>query len=113
MGPVAIMTALDMPGFSISFVPIDEQYEMALLNEIDCPAWPTMAPVSVSKSIDPPKVVDSPCFKASSDPKVKAVIEAIIESCIASEAELNELDAKVGDGDTGTTLTTKPRHGEQ
>lgn len=109
IGPVAIMTALDMPGFSISFVPIDEQYEKALLSDIDCPAWPPMALVSVSNSIDPPKLVDSPTFKASSEPKVKAVIEAIIECCIASEAELNELDAKVGDGDTGTTFAAAAR----
>lgn len=109
MGPVAIMTALDMPGFSISFVPIDKQYKKALLNEIDCPAWPPMVPVSVSKSIDPPDLVDFPSFKGSSDPKVKAVIDAIIESCIASEADLNELDAKVGDGDTGTTFAAAAR----
>ena len=109
IGPVAIMTALDMPGFSISFVPIEEQYRKALLSEIDCPAWPPMLPVSAPRSIDPPKLVGSPSFNASSDPKVKAVIEAMIETCISSEAELNELDAKVGDGDTGTTFAAAAR----
>ena len=109
IGPTLIMTALDMPGFSISLVPLESHYKQALLSEIDCAVWPPMLPVTASIPLDPPKLEGSPSFEASNDDKVRNVIDAIIESCVASENDLNELDAKVGDGDTGTTFAAAAR----
>jgi dihydroxyacetone kinase len=109
IGPVAIMTALDMPGFSISLLPLEPFYKDALLSDIECAAWPQMNSVTKLESINPPALEGSPSFTASNDPAVRAVIETIIESCLSSESELNELDAKVGDGDTGTTFAAAAR----
>lgn len=40
---------------------------------------------------------------------MRAVIETIIATCLSAEDKLNELDAKVGDGDTGRTFTGAAR----
>ncbi|ASJ73846.1 dihydroxyacetone kinase subunit DhaK [Granulosicoccus antarcticus] len=109
MGPVPIMTALDMPGFSISLVPLESSYRQALLSNIDCNAWPQISPVVKSEPIVPPALPGVPSFASSNEPEVRKVIEAIIASCLSSEADLNELDAKVGDGDTGTTFAAAAR----
>lgn len=103
IGPVPIMTALDMPGFSISMIELDSTYKNALLAPIDCDAWPPHYSVTNVATITPP-LIETVSFKPSSDREVKAVIETIIATCGAMEDDLNELDAKVGDGDTGTTF---------
>jgi dihydroxyacetone kinase len=40
---------------------------------------------------------------------IRKCVEAACQALISSEAELNELDAKVGDGDCGSTLATGAR----
>ena len=108
IGPVPIMTALDMPGFSISMIELDEAYQEALLAPIACSAWPVHKAVSPVSTITPP-AIETVSFTASNDNQVRAVIETIITTCHAMEADLNELDAKVGDGDTGTTFAGAAR----
>lgn len=109
MGPTAIMTALDMPGFSVSLVPVDSDYRQALLSEIDCAAWPAVNPVCKSVPIVPPSLDNATRFAPSNDATVRTLMEAVIDACLSSEADLNELDAKVGDGDTGTTFAAAAR----
>ncbi len=48
-------------------------------------------------------------FAPSADPAVRAVLETIIAAALAMEADINALDAKVGDGDTGSTLAGAAR----
>ena len=48
-------------------------------------------------------------FKASTDEKNAQILDLICKTFIASEAELNTLDAKSGDGDTGSTLAGAAR----
>lgn len=109
MGPSAIVTALEMPGFSISMLPLKPAYKDALLAPTSHEAWPAMHATKTVATITPPAIVDTPSFTASNDPAVRAVIEAIIATCLRAEDKLNELDAKVGDGDTGTTFAGAAR----
>lgn len=109
MGPAAVMTALEMPGFSISMLPIRPEYEAALLSPAACDAWPTVKRNARVETITPPKIAASPEFIPSYDAAVRNVLEAAIAACIAAEDKLNELDAKVGDGDTGTTFAAAAR----
>lgn len=109
MGPAIIVSALDMPGFSISMVPIEPEYEEALKHVVSLDTWPSLAPVTKMETITPPVIEASPSFPASEDAVVRSIIETIIATCIASEDDLNELDAKVGDGDTGTTFSGAAR----
>ena len=109
MGPVPIMTALDMPGFSVSLIALENKYRDALLAPVECSAWPTHYSTSSTQTITPP-VLEKITFAPSSAPQVRTLIETIIATCAKMEGDLNELDAKVGDGDTGTTFAGAARN---
>ena len=109
MGPASIVTALDMPGFSISMLPLKPEYESALLAPIANDAWPTPQSSHAPKMITPPEIAGTLNFTPSQDADVRAVIETIIATCLSASDKLNELDAKVGDGDTGTTFASAAR----
>lgn len=108
MGPVPLMTALDMPGFSITMLPIEDSYREALMGNTECEIWPTPQIVSKVAAIEPPKLEEL-SFEPSDDDQVRVILDAAIEACIAMEEDLNLLDAKVGDGDTGTTFAAAAR----
>lgn len=106
VGPGAMMTALDMHGFSLSVLPVTPDNEPLLLSDVGVAAWPGMkkiGPVAVQPLPDGLSPIQP---IASENPKVRALIEEICDLLIASEDDLNALDAKSGDGDTGSTLTT-------
>ncbi|MEL6315164.1 MAG: dihydroxyacetone kinase subunit DhaK [Pseudomonadota bacterium] len=109
IGPAPMMTSLDMHGFSISLLPVDADQMAALLAPVDLPAWPGV------NDIDDPIVTPLPDGLAPIEPipsanaKTRATIEHLSDLLIAAEAQLNELDAKSGDGDTGSTLATAAR----
>lgn len=109
LGPCCVMTALDMPGFSVSLVPLEGAHQAALLAPVDNDAWPTACKVVTPQAITPPSLPSIEVFAASSDAATRSVIEKIISTCLAMEDELNALDAKVGDGDTGTTFAAAAR----
>lgn len=111
LGPERLMTSLDMKGISISVLPLDprEELEAMLLARVEPRAWsPAKRPVKVTplplpmevKTVDP---------VPSAHPERRRVVEAAARALIANEAELNALDAKVGDGDTGSTFATAAR----
>lgn len=108
MGPAAIVSALDMPGFSISMVPLDPAFEDALTSTVSMGVWPVLEPVCAVETITPPPL-ETVSFAPSDDPQVRRVIETIIATCFEAESHLNALDAKVGDGDTGTTFAGAAR----
>ncbi len=106
LGPGAMMTALDMHGFSLSVLPVTPDNEPLLLSDVGVTAWPGMneiGPVTVQPLPDGLSPIQP---IASENPKVRALIEEICDLLITSEDDLNALDAKSGDGDTGSTLTT-------
>lgn len=109
MGPAPIVTALDMPGFSISMLPLKPEYEAALFAPISNNSWPQLQPSHAPETITPPIITATLDFVPSQDANVRAVIETIIATCLKAEGKLNELDAKVGDGDTGTTFAGAAR----
>ncbi|MEM7544940.1 MAG: dihydroxyacetone kinase subunit DhaK [Pseudomonadota bacterium] len=109
VGPAQMMTSLDMHGFSVSLLPARPDFLEALHRPVTMPAWPGLQGVS---SIDVRPLPDglSPIQPIpSANPRIRTVIEACCDLLIASEADLNLLDAKSGDGDTGTTLATASR----
>ncbi len=109
IGPAPMMTSLDMHGFSVSVLPATEDDLAALAAPVPMPAWPGLTEItSVSVSplpdgLTPIEPIPSP------SPKTRAVIEEVADLLIGAEAQLNELDAKSGDGDTGSTLATAAR----
>ncbi|MGR3512848.1 MAG: dihydroxyacetone kinase subunit DhaK [Paracoccaceae bacterium] len=109
IGPAPMMTSLDMHGFSVSVLPATPDDLTALAAPVPMPAWPGLAeikPVAVEPLPDgltPIEPIPSP------SPKTRAIIEHVTDLLIGAEGALNELDAKSGDGDTGSTLATAAR----
>jgi triose/dihydroxyacetone kinase / FAD-AMP lyase (cyclizing) len=109
LGPAPLMTALDMNGFSLSLLRLDDLRRDALTSPCAPAAWPAVrrpAPLIIRPLPPSSSQIHAP---ASSEPRVEAALAAVLDRMIAMQAELDELDAKIGDGDTGSTLATAAR----
>ncbi|MGB3245714.1 MAG: dihydroxyacetone kinase subunit DhaK [Sulfitobacter sp.] len=109
VGPDAMMTALDMHGFSITVLELSEDDAALLDAPVSCPGWPGCKPIRPSVVLPLPDGLSPVRAPASKHPQTKAFLTACCEVLIASEADLNALDAKSGDGDTGSTLASASR----
>ncbi|MDO6485944.1 dihydroxyacetone kinase subunit DhaK [Shimia thalassica] len=109
VGPDAMMTALDMHGFSISLLELTNGDEELLAQTVDVSAWPGINVVRQSAVLPLPDGLSPIRAPASAHDETKACLTACCQILIESEADLNALDAKSGDGDTGSTLATASR----
>ncbi|MCJ2060363.1 dihydroxyacetone kinase subunit DhaK [Methylobacterium sp. J-048] len=109
LGPAPLMTALDMHGASLSILPLDDDLEAALLAPVPLPAWPGAVRIAPPVLRPIPEGLAGEAFTPSRDPVAAARIAAVTGALIAAEGALNALDAKVGDGDTGTTFAGAAR----
>ncbi len=109
VGPAPLMTALDMHGFSASLLPLTPVLEKALRAGAGPIAWPPASVVKSPAEVKPAATSKSNTYKASRNAASFAMIEAGCSAMIAQERSLNALDAKVGDGDTGTTIASAAR----
>jgi dihydroxyacetone kinase len=110
LGPAPLMTALNMNGFSLSLLKLDAAREKALIAPVEPNAW--VAPVR-RNSIEIVKVSASATARAeapaSRNAQRETMLTAICNHLISLEAELNRLDARAGDGDTGSTVAAGAR----
>ncbi|SRR5579883_633570 len=109
LGPARLMTSLDMKGVSLSALPIDDALVAALTAPCEAPAWPGARPVGPIAIYPVERQGGRAAPAASDDPERRALLTAICEALLSQEQELNELDARVGDGDTGTTFAIAAR----
>jgi ATP-dependent dihydroxyacetone kinase len=109
VGPAAMMTSLDMHGFSISLLPLQGNELSALQADAEPWAWPGCHAVAAVKTIPLPDGLTPIQPMPSKNAKAENIIRRCCEILIAAEGELNALDAKSGDGDTGSTLATASR----
>lgn len=109
VGPAPLMTALDMKGFSVTLLPLDDALRTALRAPTDAPAWPGARTVQPLQRIPLPAGLESVPYTPSDDPKIRAILVAACEELVEQEAFLNALDARVGDGDTGSTFGNAAR----
>ncbi|MDG4882508.1 dihydroxyacetone kinase subunit DhaK [Mesorhizobium sp. WSM4884] len=110
VGPGHLMTALNMNGFSLSLIKLDAEREAALLAPVGPHAWLPAKPVRRPVVIAAAKAAIGGAAKAASrDAGSERLIAAICRRLIALEEPLNTLDAKAGDGDTGSTVATGAR----
>ncbi|TWH32188.1 MULTISPECIES: dihydroxyacetone kinase subunit DhaK [unclassified Aminobacter] len=109
IGPAAMMTSLDMHGFSISIYPADDG-EIALLKQhTPLVAWPRVSRLgSVAVQALPDGLTPVVPIPSNHGP-TQEFLTTCCEVLIAAEADLNALDAKTGDGDTGSTLAGAAR----
>jgi dihydroxyacetone kinase len=103
------MTALEMPGFSLSVLPLDAER----LSFLDAP---TSAAAWTSAGRIPDELVVVPSRKAAPSQRddagpgplngtLKSALFAAANALEAAEAELTDLDAKTGDGDLGASMS--------
>lgn len=109
LGPAPLMTALDMHGASLSVLPLDDALERALSEPVPVPAWPAAVRVEPPILRPVPAGLAGEAFAPSHDAVTAARIRAVAEALIRAEGSLNSLDAKVGDGDAGTTFAGAAR----
>ncbi len=106
IGPAPMMTSLDMHGFSVSVLSASQDQVDALQVPLNLAAWPGVSALT-EQNVQPLPDGLTPVQPVSSDNKeTHDIITSICDLLIASEKPLNALDAKSGDGDTGSTLAT-------
>lgn len=109
VGPAAIMTSLDMRGVSISVYPLTPQDEVALQAATPLAAWPGCHAMTEPTVLALPDGLTPIRPIPSAHAATRAFLTRCCEVLIGMEADLNALDAKSGDGDTGSTLAGAAR----
>lgn len=109
VGPAAMMTSLDMRGFSVSVYPLTAEDEKALRAETPLVAWPGCMPIVTPALLDLPDGLTPIRPIPSSHSGTQSFLTKCCQIMIAMEDDLNMLDAKSGDGDTGSTLAGAAR----
>ncbi|MGG6897925.1 dihydroxyacetone kinase subunit DhaK [Rhizobium sp. BR 315] len=110
VGPGPMMTALNMNGFSLSLIRLDAAREAALKAAVQPHAWPPATERHEIAIVPAPRVSARHAARsASDDDRNRRLLTALCEHLISLEAELNRLDSRVGDGDTGSTVATGAR----
>ncbi|MBS0971414.1 dihydroxyacetone kinase [Chimaeribacter arupi] len=106
IGPAPLVSALDMKGFSLSAIALNETFDTALKAEVEVAGWQPLvklAPVPQQKA---EKVSRHVSAEPSDNPQVKQVVATVTQTLVDLESALNKLDAQVGDGDTGSTFAS-------
>lgn len=109
IGPAPLMTSLDMQGFSVSLLPVDEDDELALASDVEPSAWPGMNLLGEIEVLPLPDGLVPIRPMASQHPERRGFLQRCCKILIEAETDLNLLDAKSGDGDTGSTLAGAAR----
>lgn len=109
VGPARLMTALDMKGVSVSALPLDDALVAALQADCGAAAWPGFNEILPPKVLPMPRSGPQSAAAASDEPRTREILTSVCHALIRREAELNALDARVGDGDTGTTFAAAAR----
>lgn len=109
IGPAPLMTSLDMRGFSVSILPLGDGDAEALRAPVGPAAWPGAVDVTDLAVLPLPDGLAPARPSASANAERRAFLLKACDILIAAEASLNALDAKSGDGDTGSTLAGAAR----
>ncbi|SNY68237.1 dihydroxyacetone kinase subunit DhaK [Enterobacter sp. CC120223-11] len=109
IGPAALVSSLDMKGFSLSVLKLTPEFEQALQAEVETIGWQKPVAFAPLKTLKHGKIHDSVDTTPSDNEQVKALVLGTTQTLIELENRLNALDAKVGDGDTGSTFAEGAR----
>lgn len=109
VGPAPMMTSLDMQGFSISLYAADEADIKALGAPVTMAAWPGLSAVKPIRIEMLPDGLTPITPQPSNHQETRDFLINCCKVLISAEEDLNALDAKSGDGDTGSTLAGAAR----
>lgn len=103
-----LMTALEMPGCSLSLLPLDAELKGLLDEATEAPAWPRGGRVVAG-----PNIVAAPASAPAVDAgradgplsdRLRRVVGHIADALERAESQLAELDSLTGDGDLGASM---------
>ncbi|WP_417721054.1 dihydroxyacetone kinase subunit DhaK [Salipiger sp.] len=109
VGPASLMTSLDMHGFSVSVYAPDPRDAALLRAPCGATAWPGCVELAPARVLPLPDGLAPIKALPSDHAATRALLVDCCEVLIAAEADLNALDARSGDGDTGSTLAGAAR----
>lgn len=104
------MSALEMPGVSLTLLLVDEPLLKLIDAETTAAAWPHTAKVSVTgrnriraAPTEPPEAPESTEAGGVASKQMVLVLERVCTTLLGLEEHLNALDRAAGDGDCGIT----------
>uniref|UniRef100_A0A2R8ZW50 Triokinase/FMN cyclase n=1 Tax=Pan paniscus TaxID=9597 RepID=A0A2R8ZW50_PANPA len=110
------MSALEMPGISLTLLLVDEPLLKLIDAETTAAAWPNVAAVSITgrkrsqvAPAEPQEAPDSTAAGGSASKRMALVLERVCSTLLGLEEHLNALDRAAGDGDCGTTHSRAAR----
>jgi len=103
------LSALDMPGFSLSVMHVDDAALALIDAPTDAGAWPRGGAVNRNRVLpSSAKVGESASPLAgkstAAGERLRQVVEVVAKALIAAEPQLTELDSITGDGDLGASM---------
>ncbi|CAH1649801.1 dihydroxyacetone kinase family protein [Chelatococcus asaccharovorans] len=101
------MTALEMPGCSLSLLPLDEERQELLDHATTAPAWPGNGRTGPVKHVAAPQLTPTEADAAAEgplSPTMRGVVSRIAAALDAAEPRLTALDSHAGDGDLGASM---------
>lgn len=109
IGPAPLVSALDMKGFSLTLLKLNDLFEKALHEEVETLGWQKPVAFAPLRTQEHSAIHDRVEFTPSANPQVGEYVSVVTKTLIQLENRLNALDAKLGDGDTGSTFAQGAR----
>lgn len=104
VGPAALMTSVDMHGFSVTLLPYTEQYAKALHAPVGVADWPGTFEPCDAVTFEPQLPEQVEPGRGERDQQVGQRLRAAAEALRDARSHLDDLDARSGDGDAGATM---------
>jgi dihydroxyacetone kinase len=102
------MTALEMPGFSLSLLPVDNERLELLDGRADAAGWVGNGLIRYPFDLADGEAVEAVAQVDTQDgplsDKLRVAAQAIADALDHAETELSDLDGKAGDGDLGASM---------
>jgi triose/dihydroxyacetone kinase / FAD-AMP lyase (cyclizing) len=105
IGPASLMTSINAKGFSISALPLDPELKKALEHPVAAETyWPHLRKFGEMGTSISAQLAQNQKSIASENHLMRLILKNACTKIITLEGELNTIDSKVGDGDTGATF---------
>lgn len=109
IGPAPLVSALDMKGFSLTLLKLNDFFEKALHEDVETMGWQKPVAFAPLRTVAHSAIHDRVEYTPSDNTRVRECVSSVTNTLIQQENRLNALDAKVGDGDTGSTFAQGAR----
>ncbi len=102
--PAPLMSSMNMHGFSITLLALDDTRRTALAAPVAAIGWPGACDVQAIEGATLNQPADSADAAGAQDASMAARMAAVCQAVVADRKRLDDLDAAAGDGDTGTAF---------